>query len=689
MSPTSKRLAGAASAVLLVASAGAGTVALEAAHARERHDRLVEAADGSSARAQDAVHAQLSAVEGRAVSAASIPVLRAQLGVVDAATLRDGFSTEPWWEPVRRDFSIYGIAAGDAPDLLVGADGTGLDFAALVRAARKERQASSVIASADAAVLAGGAVAEASRRGTPFVVLLAKPLDGGFLDEVASRTRGAALLSDGKRVLLSGGPAAEQERLKQAIGSEGARLFEGEDWAGAAAQLSPGLWLWTYARPRGVAAKTPVDLLALWAIALLGALVSLVVAFRSGAGVPEPEAVTEQTEAPAGFRARSDPGRTVRSDPGRTVRSDPGRKTGRSDPGRKTARTDPGADRSEAGPVARPKQFGRYYLVDRIGEGGMAEIYTAVAFGAESFRRTFVIKLLHGSAQRTEGLVEMFIDEAKLASNLIHSNIIPVYDFGKMGEEYFMAQEYVLGRDLRRLTTRRVEVEQKPLGPRLAVYIAREALRALEYAHTRQTDDGRPLGIVHRDVSPNNILVSARGEVKLFDFGIAKAAEGRLHQTQTGVVKGNVQFMSPEQARGEAVDARADVCSMGLVLYFLLAGRSLYQGDSAYAFLVQAATGLSSELLPKLEKLPPPLAAVLRVALEPDREQRFQSAAAFENALSQMPTGSGAELAIEMQRLFGDELKAEQARFLSIEPPPDEPPEGEEPGEAPGSEQTG
>jgi len=702
MSPASKGLAGTAFAVLLLASAGAGTVALEAAHARERHDRLVEAADVSSSRAQDAVHAQLSAVQGRAVSAASIPVLRAQLGVVDAATLRDGFSTEPWWEPVRRDFTIYGIAAGDAPSLLIGADGTGLDFAPLVRAARKQQQASSVIVSADAAVLAGGAVAEAAGRGTPFVVLLAKPLDGVFLDEVASRARGGALLSDGKRVLLSGGPAPEQERLKQAVGNEGARLFEGEDWVGAAAQLSPGLWLWTYARPRGVGAKTPVDLIALWAIAVLGALVSLVVAFRRGAGGPEPEADAVQTEpsAEVGSRnVRSDPGRKivrsdparkiVRSDPGqKTPRSDPGQKTPRSDPGRKTARTDPGAG-CEAGPVTRPKQFGRYYLVDRLGEGGMAEVYTAVAFGAENFRRTFVIKLLHGNAQRTEGLVEMFIDEAKLASNLIHSNIIPVYDFGKMGDEYFMAQEYVLGRDLRRLTTRRVEVEQKPLGPRLAVYIAREALHALEYAHTRQTDDGRPLGIVHRDVSPNNILVSARGEVKLFDFGIAKSAEGRLHQTQTGVVKGNVQFMSPEQARGEAVDARADVCSMGLVLYFLLAGRSLYQGDSAYAFLMQAATGLSSELLTKLEKLPPPFAAVLRVALERDREQRFQSAAAFENALSQMPTGSGAELAVEMQRLFGDELKAEQARFLSIEPPPDEPPEGEEPGEAPESEQTG
>ena len=308
----------------------------------------------------------------------------------------------------------------------------------------------------------------------------------------------------------------------------------------------------------------------------------------------------------------------------------------------------------------------------------MAEIYTAVAFGAENFRRAFVIKLLHSSAQRTDALIEMFIDEAKLASSLVHGNIIPVYDFGKVGEEYFMAQEYVLGRDLRRLVSAAMKKDGKPLDPRIAVYIIREALRALEYAHTRQTDDGRPMGIVHRDVSPNNMLCSARGEVKLFDFGIAKADEGRLHQTQTGVVKGNVQYMAPEQARGEPVDARADICSMGLVLYYLATGRSLYRGDNAYTLLVQAAQGLTQELIGSLDAVPGQLAAVLRVALEPDREQRFQSAAAFDNALSGIPAGTGAELAREIQRLFGDELRAEQARFASVQPPLPE----EGPGEA-------
>jgi serine/threonine-protein kinase len=186
------------------------------------------------------------------------------------------------------------------------------------------------------------------------------------------------------------------------------------------------------------------------------------------------------------------------------------------------------------------------------------------------------------------------------------------------------------------------------------------------------------MGIVHRDVSPNNVLVSARGEVKLFDFGIAKADEGRLTHTQTGTVKGNVQYMSPEQARGEHVDARADVFSMGLVLYFLLTGRSLYRGETAYQLLVQAAQGLTEEVMPMLEKVPERHGAVLRVALESDREQRFQSAAAFENALSQLATGTAAELAKEMQRLFGEQLKAEQARFLSIEPPPPEEPPADE-----------
>jgi len=661
-------LLGAVVAVALLVAGAAATAALDAARVQARRTEVAEAAEASRSRALDAVRVDLALVEGRAVSAAANPILRAQLGVVDAATLKDGFTSEPWWGPVRREFPISGVASGDAPDLLVGAGASGLDFTGLIKAARKGGQASGLLAAQNAPVVAGVAMAE-GRTEARFAVLVAKPVDAAFLEAIASRTRGAALLSDGKRALLSSGPAAAQAWLKRAVGRESAAIFEAPGVAAAASQVGSQLWLWTEMRLRAPPSGLPAELIALWCAAGLGALGAIVLGFRPApTAAPESEAVTTLSAG------QSDPSRRSGSDPGGLVRSNP-RAT---DPGGRL--TDSGARRAPQ-PVARPSQFGRYYLIDRLGEGGMAEIYTAVAFGAENFRRAFVIKLLHSTTQRTDALVEMFIDEAKLASNLVHSNIIPVYDFGKVGDEYFMAQEYVLGRDLRRLVSAKLKKDGNPLDPRLAVYIAREALQGLEYAHTRQTDDGRPIGIVHRDVSPNNMLASARGEVKLFDFGIAKADEGRVHQTQAGVVKGNVQYMAPEQARGEPVDARADICSLGLVLYFLLTGRSLYRDENAYRLLVQAAQGLTSQLLPALEKVPPELGHVLRVALEPDREQRFQSAAAFDNALSCLPCGTAAELAKEVQRLFGEELRAEQARFASVQPP-EEPPENEGGGEA-------
>jgi type II secretory pathway pseudopilin PulG len=704
MSTTLRRVAGVAVAILLLGGAAAAARFLSAQRTQARHDQLAEAADGVRSRADDAVKSQLSVLEGRASSAATNPVLRAQLGVVDAATLHDGLSTEPWWEPVRKDFPISGLAASEAPDVTIGEIGD-LNFTPLIKAARAHQKASSLILGESMAVLAGASVVERGHGGAPFVVILARPLDAAFLEEVGARTRGGVLLTDGKKILQESGPAEEQKALETAVGKESQTLFEGSDWVGAASQITPKVWLWSYSKARGSSGdQTGPEAMIAWAVAGIGALLALFFGFKPAPAQQQPafEERPEELNDEIGEDGRtvvhSNPGAKsspriasspkVRSSPkvqssprvssSPKVRSSPKvqsnpQTTSRTQAGKGT---NSGAGTAAVKPVNRPRQFGRYTLIDRLGEGGMAEVFTAVAFGAENFRRAFVIKLLHGAAQRTEALVEMFIDEAKLASGLVHSNIIPVYDFGKLGDEYYMAQEYVLGRDLRRLTNAVVKAEQKALEPRMAVYIAREALRALEYAHTRTTDDGHALGIVHRDVSPNNILASARGEVKLFDFGIAKADEGRMHQTQTGVVKGNVQYMSPEQARGESTDARADVYSLGLVLYFLLSGRSLYKGESAYELLIQAAQGLTPELLPRLEKLPPELADVLRVALEPDREQRFQSAAAFESALAQMPSANAIELAREMQRLFGDELKAEQAKFANVEPPP---PEEEEP----------
>jgi len=315
-------------------------------------------------------------------------------------------------------------------------------------------------------------------------------------------------------------------------------------------------------------------------------------------------------------------------------------------------------------------RFGRYTLVDRLGEGGMAEVYTAVTFGAEGFRRTFVVKRLRAELAREPAVVAQFIDEANLGSTLVHSNIVPVFDFGKVGDEYFLAQEYILGRDLGRLTARAVERDGRPLPVPVVLFAAYETLKALEYAHTKLGDGGRPLGIVHRDVSPSNVLVSARGEVKLFDFGIVKA-EGRVTKTQYGVVKGNVSFMSPEQARGIEIDARADLFSLGLVIFYCLTGDVLYHGTTTYELLVKAATGPGAEELARVAALPAPCAEILARALQIDPSRRFQSAAEFGTALAPHVANGQSEAAALMRTLFGPDFQQEETHFAAALPSTD------------------
>jgi len=297
----------------------------------------------------------------------------------------------------------------------------------------------------------------------------------------------------------------------------------------------------------------------------------------------------------------------------------------------------------------------------------MAQVYTAVTYGAEGFRRTFVVKRLRAELAREPAVVAQFVDEANLGSTLVHSNIIPVFDFGKVGDEYFLAQEYILGRDLGRLAVRAIEKQQRALPPTTVLYAAAETLRALEYAHTKLGEGGRPMGIVHRDVSPSNILVSARGEVKLFDFGIVKA-EGRVTKTQHGVVKGNVSFMSPEQARGINIDGRADLFSLGLVIFYCLTGETLYKGSTTYELLVKAATGPGDEELARIAALPAPCADIVRKALEVDPTKRYQTATEFGAALAPHVAGGAAEAGSLMTTLFADDFRAEEARFAAAIP---------------------
>jgi hypothetical protein len=308
--------------------------------------------------------------------------------------------------------------------------------------------------------------------------------------------------------------------------------------------------------------------------------------------------------------------------------------------------------------------FGRYQLRERLAEGGMSEIFVADAIGAEGFRRTFVLKKLRPELAGDKGAVSQFVDEARLQAGLVHPNIVPVLDFGVINGEYFMAEEYVAGRDLAKLMGRYQGGADIPLPTPLAYYIAHETLQALAFAHETTTREGAPLGIVHRDIAAGNLLVSVTGEVKLIDFGIVMASD-RVAKTMVGMVKGNVNFMSPEQARGQVVDSRSDLFSLGLVLYYMLTGQVLYGAGNDLGALYQATNGPTPVDYARIGALPEPAGAILQTALAFDPRERFQTAGEFADAIAAQTTGGKAIAAKLMHHLFGDEIRSELARRQS------------------------
>jgi hypothetical protein len=495
----------------------------------------------------------------------------------------------------------------------------------------------------------------------PPVLLLARPFDDAALKEAADRAGGAVLLTDGKKALSQSGPRAEIDRLATVIGKEvaGAAVIDpAGDWGAGVTPIAPGVWLWAFAsspsntREADTSATTSKAIV--WSAAALLSMVALFFGLRRAAAAPD------QSGTAIGMPAArmTDPGSSAPVVPSAT-----------------TGSTAYGATMHAAAAVPAPAgaavtTFGRYTLLDRLGEGGMAQVFTAVTFGAEGFRRKFVIKRLRPELSTDQSVVAQFIDEANLASSLVHSNVIPVFDFGKVGDEYFLATEYILGRDLGRVVKRLQERDGHALPADIVLHCAHETLKALEYAHTKAGEAGAPLGIVHRDVSPNNVLVSARGEVKLFDFGIVKA-EGRVTKTEHGVVKGNVSFMSPEQARGGNVDARADLFSLGLVMYYCLTGDVLYHGNTTYELLVKAATGPGADELPRIRALPSPAAAIVAKALSVDPNGRYQSAREFAATIAPHVGQASADLQALMTRLFADDFKSEEKLFASAAPTTD------------------
>jgi serine/threonine protein kinase len=273
---------------------------------------------------------------------------------------------------------------------------------------------------------------------------------------------------------------------------------------------------------------------------------------------------------------------------------------------------------------------GKYIVQRKLAEGGMAELFLATAQGAQGFEMPVVIKRIRSGLADDPSFVEMFVAEARLASRLNHPNLVHIFDFDRHEDSYYLAMEYVRGRSLLEAHKRASEVST-PMPPVLVAQIGVEVARGLGYAH-KLTERGKPLNLVHRDVTPHNVLLSYDGAVKLTDFGIAKAG-GRA--TTAGMLKGKFAYMAPEQARGDPVDARTDLFSLGITLWELLTGGRLFDGSTDVAVLraVQERPVLPpADLNPDVDA---ELSAVVTKALERAPTSRFQTAAAMERALQQ------------------------------------------------------
>jgi TonB family protein len=288
-----------------------------------------------------------------------------------------------------------------------------------------------------------------------------------------------------------------------------------------------------------------------------------------------------------------------------------------------TPPSSPGAD-NEVPPAPAGTPFGQYVLEEHIATGGMAQVYKARMLGMEGFQKTVAIKRILPHLTSNEEFVKMFVDEAKLAAQLNHSNIIHIYDLGKIDHSHFIAMEYIEGRDLRSILNL---CRERGLGVPIpiALFIANLLAAALDYAHKKRDFENRDLGLVHRDVSPQNVLISSDGEIKLCDFGIAKAASKASH-TRAGALKGKLQYMSPEQAWGKDIDHRSDVFSLGLVLYEMLTARKVFTGDSELSILEQVRSPEVSAPSRLVADIPAEVDRIALKALEPERTDRYQSA---------------------------------------------------------------
>jgi serine/threonine protein kinase len=316
--------------------------------------------------------------------------------------------------------------------------------------------------------------------------------------------------------------------------------------------------------------------------------------------------------------------------------------------------------------LKKPVPFGKYYLLERINVGGMAEVFKAKTFGVEGFERLLAVKRILSNIAEDEEFISMFIDEAKIAVQLQHANIAQIFDLGKVDGSYFIALEYVNGRDLRSIFDRmRSRGESLPIP--MACYVMMQVCEGLDYAHNKRDGQGRELHLIHRDISPQNVLIGYDGEVKLIDFGIAKAA-GKASTTQAGILKGKFGYMSPEQVRGLPIDKRSDIFAVGIVLYELLTGERLFVGETDFSTLEKVR---NVEIVPPSsynKKIPPELERLILKALARDPEDRYSNAIDLHDDLQSFLYSIGEfysrkDLSAWMKKTFAIEIEEDNAKL--------------------------
>jgi len=587
-------------------------------------ERLTDDAQAAALRASDGVRTLTGTLEVQVQNGTANPRLVAALDAkVDEETLRDLLVNEPWWEPFRRSVDGFGLYSDETAAVVTSRLPAGFEARSLVHEARALHRAASGLVMAEGLVLAAAAAPVALTGRSDWPVLVAtRTLDVGLLSGIAERAGASVALSDGRRLLVAATTGAASASAPNDLGLGPLKQ---------ALELSaPGVG--TYS---GVAVA---------ALPLVGGL-------RILAGVAAPAAAQGALPLPGAVLMILAIGLALGSGSFFLL-------------ARRTTVDD--ARSIEVATAGVLSVIGRYTLVDRIGLGGMAEIYSAVTTGEGSFRRPLVIKRLRPELTADPNAVAQFCDEANLLAAFHHPNIVAVHDFGRWENQFFLAEEYVQGRDLGRLVSKRFSTDGRPLPPEVVAYVAHEILKGLDYAHSMENHRGRSMGIVHRDVSPENIVVSPRGEVKLLDFGVVKATEGRAAKTEMGVVKGNVTYMSPEQARGLDVDGRADLFSLALVMYFCCTSYPLYAAHTTYGLLMQAGAGPSSDGRTAIQRLPASISAVVQRATDPDLDRRYASAREMAADLAEAARQGAAATGALVAELFGHELKDEAHRLATF-----------------------